>query len=111
MCLIVVSCRGRSFMQSHCMKLRSLGWDVLDHYKHALANHGAHIHSHWSGEGVGRVAMPTYMDVLDWPQVLVEAVRNACILPSNLTQSFGRQITVQLTKSPLKIHSLTLRDN
>lgn len=60
------------------MKLRSLGWDVLDQYKHALANHGAHIHSHQSGEQVGRV--PTYMDVLDWPQVLLEAVRNACNL-------------------------------
>lgn len=62
------------------MKLRSLGWDVLDQYKHALANHGAHIHSHWSGERVVRVAIPTYMDVLDWSQALLEAVRNACIL-------------------------------
>lgn len=73
------------------MKLHSLGWDVLDQYKHALANHGAHIHSHWSGERVGRVAIPTYMDVLDWPQVLLEAVRNVCILVH-----FAIQLNTQL---------------
>lgn len=47
------------------MKLRSLGWDVPDQYKCGSANHGAYIHSHWSGERVGREAIPTYMDVLD----------------------------------------------
>lgn len=62
------------------MKLRSLGWDVLDQYIHALANHRAHIHSQWSRERVGRAAIPTYMDVLYWAQVLLEAVRNAFIL-------------------------------
>ncbi len=62
------------------MKPRSLGWDVLDQYRLASANHGAPIHSHWSGERVGSVAIPSYMDVLDWPQVLSEAVRTACIL-------------------------------
>lgn len=66
--------------ESDCMKLGSLGWDVLDQYKLALANHRAHIPSHWSGERVGRVAIPSYMDVLDSPQVLLEAMRNAFIL-------------------------------
>lgn len=54
------------------MKLRSQGWDVLDQYKLVLANHGAHIHSHWSGERVGRAAVPSYVDMLDRPQVLLE---------------------------------------
>lgn len=69
--------RGFPQAESDCMKLRSLGWDVLDQYKCGSANHGAYIHSHWSGERVGREAIPTYTDVLDWPQVLIEAVRNA----------------------------------
>lgn len=76
------------------MKLRSLGWDVLDQYKRALANHRAHIHSHWSGGRVGRVAIPTFMDVLDWPQVLSEAVRNACILVH-----FAIQLNTQLLQT------------
>lgn len=93
------------------MKLHSLGWDVLDQYKHASANRVAHIHSHWSGERVGRAAIPTYADVLDWPQVLSEAVRNARMLPSNLTHSFFLRITVQLTKPPLKLHGFIRRDD
>ena len=33
--------------ESDCMKLRSLGWDVLDQYQVVLANHEAHIQSNW----------------------------------------------------------------
>lgn len=92
------------------MKLRSQGWDVLDQYKLVLANHRAHIHSHWSSERVGRAAVPSYVDVLDRPQVLLEAVRNACIL-----DIFAIQLNTWLlpadysstTKPPLKKHSLT----
>lgn len=73
------------------MRLCSQGWDVLDQYKRALANHSSHIHSHWSGERVGRVAIPAYVDVPDWPQLLLEALRNACILVH-----FAIQLNTQL---------------
>lgn len=43
--------------ESDCMKLGSLGWDVLDQYQLVLANHEADIQSNWKGEQVGRVAI------------------------------------------------------
>lgn len=68
------------------MKLGSLGWDVLDQYDGTLANHRSHGHSHWSGEPEGRAAISTYMDLLDWPQVLGEPVRNASTLTCSAIQ-------------------------
>lgn len=47
---------------------------------------------------MGREAIPSYMDVLDFPQELLEAMRNACILAHTIQKlSFCLQIAVKQT--------------
>lgn len=72
------------------MKPCSVRWYMLDQYKCALTNHIAHIHSHWIGEWVGRVAIPTYTDVLDWPQALLS--RTFCHKIKHTASTYGLQL-------------------
>lgn len=77
-CLIVVICPGLSSggVRLHETTLSGVGCtgSIQTCFGQSQSSHPFTL------ARVGRAAIPSYMDVLDWPQVLLEAVRNACVL-------------------------------